>query len=78
MYLQVTLAVGFRGEGRQADQADEWPLSCRTDGRLSAKGRGTGTAGTLHGAVLARRVPAAGSRMPPPIFTGLRWGKTYK
>lgn len=47
----------------------------RTDGRLSAKGRGVGDRGDTP---LARRVPAAGSRMPPPIFTGLRRGKTYK
>jgi len=36
VHLQVTLAVGFRGEGGQADQADERPLSCRTDGQADA------------------------------------------
>lgn len=45
VHLEVPLAVGFGGEGGQADQADKRPLPCGTDGR-TAQHRGTGTAGT--------------------------------
>lgn len=42
VHLQVPLAVGLGGEGGQADQADERPLSCRTDGHSALRGGGQG------------------------------------